>query len=237
MGLCRVVIMCFALGLCRNAMASEPLQEFETQYSATLYGFSIDVTSRLSLQTNNQYEFYFNADALIGEVTERSHVHWNENEQSVTPVDYTYKRRGLGKSRKDALTFDWNKRTVMNTEENSQWTMPGTQKIQSELSYQLQLRQDLINGKSNLTYSIADRKGIKDYHFEVVGEELLETPLGTVKTVKVMHGQNNKKRVTYAWFAKDFHYLLVRLQQEANGSAYTIYISKATVNGKAIEHF
>jgi hypothetical protein len=39
------------------------------------------------------------------------------------------------------------------------------------------------------------------------------------------------------WFAKKFHYMLVRLQQEENGSAYTIYLSKASLNGKAIEHF
>jgi len=81
-------------------------------------------------------------------------------------------------------------------------------------------------------------KKLKQYRFEVVGEETLDTPLGKVTTIKVRRKENNnEEREIYAWFAKDFQYLLVRLQQEENGSAYTIYLSKASLNGKAIEHF
>jgi hypothetical protein len=66
---------------------------------------------------------------------------------------------------------------------------------------------------------------------------VLDTPLGEVTTVKVKRSNAKDAAVTHAWFAKNFQYLLVRLQQEENGSAYTIYLSKATLNGKAIEHF
>jgi hypothetical protein len=101
----------------------------------------------------------------------------------------------------------------------------------------VQLSQDLIAGKNNFSYTVTNGRKIKTYKFEIIGEEVLKTPLGEVKTVKVKRSRENDDLVTYAWFAKDFQYLLVRMQQEEDGSDYTIYINKASINGKVIEHF
>ena len=220
-----------------SAAQAQELVPFENQYSARLYGFTVTATSRLSLQQNGIYELVFDVEALIGRVTETSHVEWSAKDQQVIPLDYHYKRSGLGKNRDDALKIDWLKQSVVYPKDQSSWQFNATQKIQDNLSYQLQLRQDLINGKKTLVYPLIDKKAIKDYKFEIVGEEELETPLGKVKTLKVKRAQTNDNRETFAWFAKDFQYMLVRLQQEENGSAYTIYISKASINGKAIDHF
>lgn len=111
------------------------------------------------------------------------------------------------------------------------------QRVQDKLSYQIQLQQDLLNGKKDFAYQIADGGRLKEYKFVTVGEELLDTPLGKVNTIKVKRSRENDERVTYAWLAKDWNYLLVRLQQEEKGEVYTIYIHKATLNGKAIEKF
>ncbi len=99
------------------------------------------------------------------------------------------------------------------------------------------MQQDLLNGQKNFTYQIADGGRLKEYKFMTVGEEMLDTPLGKVNTIKVKRSRENDERVTYAWLAKDWNYLLVRLQQEEKGEAYTIYIHTAILDGKAIEKF
>jgi len=213
------------------------LTPFENTYSAKLYGFNIDVTSRLSAQGNSNYEFYFDANAALGRVTETSQFKWDGNGHFAIPTQYTYKRTGIGKNREQALSFDWTKNEVTNSKNNSHMVLDASKKIQDGLSYQLQLRQDLMAGKKDLRYWITNGKKNKEYKFEIVGDEVLDTPLGQVTTLKIKRVQTSDERETYAWFAKDFQYLLVRLQQEENGSAYTIYISKASLNGKAIEHF
>ena len=226
-----------SFGLTLTAYATPALTTFDNTYSAKLYGFNVNVTSRLTAQENNNYEFYFDVNAIIGNVTEVSQFKWNEQEHYAIPTIYTYKRKGLGKNRDTQLNFDWSKNEVTNVKNNTILALEPAKKIQDSLSYQFQLRQDLMAGKKDLRYLITDGKKTKDYKFEIMGEETLDTPLGQVNAVKIKRSEENDKRAIYAWFAKDFQYLLVRLQQEENGSAYTIYISKASINGKAIDHF
>jgi hypothetical protein len=230
-----VVIVCFSISAI--ASADETLSVFDNQYKAKLYGFSIDVRSRLTPSPDGSYELYFKADSLIGSVTETSSLNWDATTQIVKPRHYTYKRSSLAKSREEELNFDWAKRIVSNPLNNTNWAMTGNHDIQDDLSYQLQLRQDLLAGKKKFIYHISNGKKIKEYYFEVVDEETLDTPLGDVQTVKVKRSYTNDARATYAWFAKDYQYLLIRLQQEENDSIYTININKASLNGKAIKHF
>lgn len=230
-----VAIICFSISAV--ASADDGLSAFDNQYKAKLYGFSIDVRSRLTPSPDGSYELYFNADSFVGSVTETSVLNWDAHAQTVIPRHYSYKRSGLGKSREEELNFDWEKHTVNNPLKNTSWAMVGNHDIQDDLSYQLQLRQDLMAGKKKFIYRISNGKKIKEYYFEVVDEEILNTPLGNVQTVKVKRSYTKDARATYAWFAKDYQYLLIRLQQEENDSIYTINISKASLNGKAIKHF
>jgi hypothetical protein len=230
-----------AIVLASGVSAAEPsakeLIPFENEYSARLYGFGVKVTSSLKPKGGNRYEVYFGASAMVGDVTEISEFEWNPHEQLARPQHYFYTRTGLGKNRREDLQFDWTNNQVTSSARKTTEALDPAKKIQDSLSYQIQLRQDLMAGKNNLVYAITNGKKTKQYRFEVVGEETLDTPLGKVATLKVRRKEDNGDREIYAWFAKDFQYLLIRLQQEENGSAYTIYLSKASLNGKAIEHF
>lgn len=237
MRLNRWLVTLFVIGLTPIVYANTTLSTFDNTYSAKLYGFNITVNSRLSPLPNGNYEYTFNADSSVGKVNEVTEISWQENEKVVLPRHYTYKRKGLGNNRDDELIFDWTGLKLHNTQKNKVTDLDATKKLHDNLSYQIQLNQDLIAGKTQLAYAVTNGRKIKQYKFEIVGEENLSTSLGDVKTVKVKRTRDNDDLVTYAWFAKDFQYLLVRMQQEENGSAYTIYISKASLNGKAIEHF
>lgn len=217
--------------------AADAPKTFDNQYKAKLYGFNITVTNRLTKTADNQYDLLFKAESFIGSITEESKMQWNPTQQSISPLHYSYARRGVGKSRTAELSFDWDKKSVTNNVQKTTWQMDIAQSVQDKLSYQIQMQQDLLNGQKNFTYQIADGGRLKEYKFSTVGEEMLDTPLGKVNTVKIKRSRENDERVTYAWLAKDWNYLLVRLQQEEKGEAYTIYIHKATLDGKAIEKF
>lgn len=233
----RTALICLSTLFASLTFAAEAPVTFDNEYKAKLYGFNITVTNRLTKTSDNQYELLFKADSMIGTITEQSKMQWNPAQQTVSPLHYSYARRGLGKARTAELSFDWPKKTVTNNVQKTSWQMDIAQKVQDKLSYQVQLQQDLRNGHKNFAYQIADGGRLKEYKFTTVGEELLDTPLGKVNTIKVKRSRENDERVTYAWLAKDWNYLLVRLQQEEKGEAYTIYIHKATLNGKAIEKF
>lgn len=217
--------------------AADAPKTFDNQYKAKLYGFNITVTNRLTKTANNQYDLLFKADSFIGSITEKSKMQWNPTQQTITPLHYTYARRGLSKDRTAELSFDWKNKTVTNNVQKTSWQMDIAQKVQDKLSYQIQMQQDLLNGHKNFTYQIADGGRLKEYKFTTVGEEMLDTPLGKVNTIKIKRSRADDDRVTYAWLAKNWNYLLVRLQQEEKGDVYTIYIHKASIDGKAINKF
>jgi hypothetical protein len=205
-------LIIFSFVACNLAQAAgEIVSTFDNQYTAKLLGLNIVVTSRLKATgTNGNYELYLNADAFAGSITETSKFQWNAKEQLVIPIIYTSKMSGFGTSSEEQLNFNWTKLTINDIKNNTSLPMSATKRIQDSLSYQLQLRQDLIAGKKSFIYSIGDSKKIKEISFS---------------------------RYTYAWFAKNYQYLLVRLQQENKGIAYTMDISKASLNGKSIEKF
>ena len=226
-----------SLGSATNAHSGNKLTLFENTYTAKLFGFSVMVTSRLTALNDDNYQLQFRADSVLGSVSEISDIRWNAVEQRVMPFHYTYKRTSVGKNKDEQLSFNWTTHTIDNLTSGKSFPFDSAAKIQDHLSYQLQMREDLIAGKSNFEYTITNGRKFKKYRFEVVGDETLTTPLGDVKTVKVKRTNTSDDTVIHAWFAKSFQYLLVQLQQEENGSAYTIYLSKAAINGKAIEHF
>lgn len=233
----RYLLLSFLLISSQLVAESKAPVEFDNLYKAKLYGFNVTVTNRLTKTGNNQYDLLFKADAMIGSVTETSSMEWLKDKKTMRPLHYVYSRKGLGKKRNADLTFNWQENSVTNKVDNSRWQMNIVENVQDKLSYQVQLAQELRAGKKDFVYQIADGGELKEYRFEVMGEEILETPLGKVKTLKVKRSRSNNKRVTYAWVAPDWHYLLVRLQQQEGGKDNTIYITKAKIDGKEITQF
>lgn len=209
---------------------------FENEYTTRIFGIRVTVTHQLSTLENGRQQLLFDASAWVGSVEEITQFDWTD-EGVVQPQKYYYKRRGLGRNRDAELTFDWDREKVLNNVENTSWSMDISQNVQDKISYQIQLQKDLINGRDNLVYDIADGGELKRYRFDIEGEERLDTPLGQVNTVKVKRSRDDNDRVTYAWLAKDWDYMLIRLEQREDGDSHTITINKASLNGERIEQF
>lgn len=139
----------------------------------------------------------------------------------VRPDEYHYRRSGGREERQADLSFDWQDMSVENRVADSNWKMaipPGTlDKLVSQVAMMLALQQ----GKTDVTFNIADGGKLKEYRFRQVGHETLELPAGTFETVKVTRLRENRKRETYIWCAPALNYLPVRIwQREKDGSEY-----------------
>src|SRR5688572_7676198 len=89
------------------ATAANAPKTFDNEYKAKLYGFNITVTNRLTKTADNQYDLLFKADSMIGSITEKSKMQWSPTQQTISPLHYSYARRGLSKDRTAELSFDW----------------------------------------------------------------------------------------------------------------------------------
>ncbi|NIB41977.1 DUF3108 domain-containing protein [Pseudomaricurvus alkylphenolicus] len=209
---------------------------FEATYEARYGSLSITATRTLRELENGGQELRFAARSWLARIEEVSQFNWNR-EGHLVPERYSYSRTGLGRDREAHLDFDWQKLTVVNNVQKRPWSMSIPPQAMDKLSYQLQLRHDLLNRHTRendpeLSYAIADGGRLKTYRFEVLGEEQLQTAVGRLNVVKVRKVREGSKRVTLLWLARDWDHLVVRIQQtEKDGKHYEINLASASLNG------
>lgn len=226
-----LALMLAALMSAAPALAELP-STFKNIYSTRVWGIKVTVTHQLTELEEGQ-QIRFEADSWVGNVREISRFRWDDG--TIQPRLYRYKRSGLGKNRRAELVFDWERQRVTNDVEDSRWSMAISEGVQDKLSTQLQLQKDLIDGKERFVYPIADGGELKEYQFEIVDRERLNTNLGPVETVKIQRSRDDDERVTNAWLAPEWNYLLVRLEQREDGDTHTLDIDRAQINDEKIE--
>lgn len=219
---------------------NKPYPEFTAEYNATWRGgwFPINVDAQRSLKYKDDgtAELKFEADSAIAGLQEISTFRIVDN--TVQPLQYRYLRTGLFKEPDRNQLFDWENKQIINADTQTVFSGHWHDKVQDNLSYNLQASIDLNNGKTQFIYPVFDRKKVKNFTFQMIGFESLETAVGTLRTVKIEQIEKKKnKKKTYIWFAKDYDYLLVRLKQEQkDGQTYQIDLTSAEINGKKLSN-
>jgi hypothetical protein len=225
------------LSLPASLMAAE-LQPFSASYTADWKQLPISGTAQRSLQTqeDGSWKLDFSASMLIAGLNETSWLKIHNGD--VQPQKYRYARNGMGKSKKIKQDFDWIAQVVTGSDRGTPIKVTLIQGVQDKSSYQLALQRDVAEGKSSMSYQVIDGDELDTYDFRVLGEESVETMVGSVDAIKVerVRDPTQSKRKTVLWFAKDWDFLLVRLQQiEKDGKEYQIILESGSVNNKAVK--
>ncbi len=159
----------------------------------------------------------FAALFLKDKVIERSVFRFQD--QRVIPLEYLYSRSGGKKERHTHQKFDWQARQVTELREPKAAAVPIPEDALDKHVYQIQIMLDLAAGKSGLEYTVIDRAKVKAYEISIIGEETLNTKLGTLETVIVQRKKDGVE--TTLWCAKNLHFLPVQISQvEKDGSSY-----------------
>jgi hypothetical protein len=195
---------------CSFSVSGDQLTPYTATYSSTIKGINAKLTRTLTKNKQGQWHISNKAEALFLSFTEQSTLQINGN--VVQPLNYQY--------RGDQIEFQWDKNTAAVVHDNEKLNIELHPGVQDKISYQLQIRLDLMAENGQFTdkhYSMISGTRIKTYDIKKVGEETLATPIGNIDTVKIEISRKGKSRKIYAWMAKDKNYLLVRLQRIAEG--------------------
>ncbi len=217
-----------------NTMANgHDVPVFKAQYNANVKGFAVKASRTLTKVNENQFKLNFKATSFIASIDETSTFIINNS--NIQASHYQYNQSTAGKKRQRSLVFDTQAQTIQSDTGDNKTSIAYTQSVLDKLNYQLQLQLDLMHGKQSLQYTIADKDNLKDYQFEILNEELLTTPAGSFNSVKVKVIRENKDKITYIWFAKDWQYLLVQLEQyKGEKKDLSIQLKSATVNDQTV---
>lgn len=226
--LCAILTSVFSV-----ATRASTLTPFSATYSASYSGIGVTAKRQLS-GGNNNWRLDFSADSFLADIREYSR--FAVSEQALTPQHYEYHRTGLGRDKHTVLNFEADKGRVENVTDKKRSLENAPTDVQDKITYQLQLALDVAAGRKKLEYRVADGRKIREYKFAVAGKEKLQTPLGSVETIRVERvREGDAERETVIWFAPGWNYALVKLmQQEEDGKTYQINLTELSIDGKNI---
>lgn len=221
------------------ALALEP-PVFEARYLAEAMG--LNATAH-RVQTRSEDGLYTLENRLrltllratVGTVTETSAFRWRDGR--VIPERYRYSQTGLS-AREETVDFDWQAMSARSSRDEESWTLSLTGGVQDKLSYGQNIGTDIdARGLTQMRYAVLDTDEIEEQVYELVGEETLQTPVGALPTVKIERGRpGNSSRRTTVWLARDWHYLLVQVEQVSeSGNLTRLTLESATVNGQILQ--
>jgi len=226
--LCSLLIL-----LTPSLWAADYIPDFSAKYSVQLNGLQAGELKRsLSTEANGVRHFKTKSQAegvfafFKPDLVEES-SRFQADASSLLPLSYLYQRTGGKKEKYLSLKFDWIQQKVHIDDKKHPWSLNIEANTLDKLSYQIALMGDLSPNKTDYSYQIADGGKVKTYNIKVLGEEIINTPLGKINTLKLMRMRDTPKgRQTTLWCAPDLHYMPVKLQHKEKGSTFTALLSQ-----------
>lgn len=222
-----------ACGIVNQAAADEQpqLKPFVATYMITAMGLEgINVTNSLSLEqlTNGHHKYHFKSYSMpVGLLAFKKDETRNEQSEGqiidgkIQPQRYSLLQLRDNKTHRDVeIIFDWQSMEVSNhhKHKNSKWQLSVPEHTIDKLSYQLSLMLKLASKPNKLfSFYIADGGKLKEYNFELLGEERVYTSLGSYKTIKIQHERYKKGKNITLWCAPELNFLPVKIIQEEPG--------------------
>jgi len=233
--LVNTMLVFLVLGCSHDALASE-LQPYEAVYKTSANGFKVNVKRLLEVDgsmitiSNSAKRFFFGM--------RESSVLQLQDDGQLAAITHKHKRRGVSHKHDKELVFDWQENTVQDLLKPERAPLTVENPTYDKLSYQTRMRLDLIRDPDlrYCEYSVTNGVVNRLYSFERLGEEILKTPLGDLRTIKFKREGGDDDRQVSVWVAPDWDYILVRIDQtkEQGGKTERLLLKSAKIAGTKV---
>ncbi|MDS1310199.1 MULTISPECIES: DUF3108 domain-containing protein [Marinobacter] len=217
-----------------QAESAPDLFPFEVSYGASMEkGVSLNGSAKriLTSQGNDVWLYRTEVKSFIADLDESLVLKWEDGK--VVPLRYRYRLSGLLiKDRKQSIDFDWKAGVATGDYRGKSFKVELQEGILDPLGFQVQLHQDVLNGKREMEYQVLDRGKIDSERFAVVNDDASGTDDSRSSLLKAEKIRENSKRETLMWFDPDSEFVLVRLLQvEPDGSKYELKLKSVDLGG------
>ena len=207
---------------------------FEVNYKLYSDGTRIGLMERKFFKNQDNSYVFRSESKTTGLISlfRKDHItevsNWNFIDSNFFPLNYTYQHTGNKKNRDVEINFNWNSEVIVNRVNDSVWKMKTEDGVLDKLLYQLIIMVDLKSGKIPNKYIIADGGKIKEYRFEKIKEEVIETAIGSFNTTKLARYKKNKQE-TFLWCAHELNFLPIKVITKEKGGRISKAIIKSLV--------
>ncbi|HCN16462.1 MULTISPECIES: DUF3108 domain-containing protein [Psychrobacter] len=200
------------------------------QPSSANYSFTVEdkykgTATRTLSKSGNTWKYDVNARvAGVASAAQSSTFTIIGNNVTPTQASTTYKLLGMGRTHK--LNFNPRNKKVTSNYKGKTTTMDMAQQAFDDLSLEVQIRQDLLNGKFSGNYYMAKKDKIEKTPFKKSGNTKVTVPAGTFDTVRVDRIHDDNSRSTSFWLAPSLNYLPVKVSQINDGKKMDLELTK-----------
>lgn len=235
----------FAVFICALGIAqlnfAQSLTEFSAYYNASTNGISGEAERHLIHQGGNRYRLNVSLEAKvagvqIGDLEQASEFLWTEN--GIQPQQYDYQVSGVS-SDVESVSFNWDAGIALSAEEDRSWTIELEGQVLDQMSYQQALALAVADNpqETEFKFALVDGSEIEEHLFRLLGEEVIETPLGSLRCIKLERvREGDSGRATIIWLAADWQNLLAKIEQRnPSGMQIELSLRMALVDGELVQ--
>lgn len=210
------------LGIASLATATD-FTPFNATYALSYDGKSGTATRTLT-KSGNGFTYKVSARAA-GIATANQSASFSLSGDKVIPssASTAYKVAGIGNTH----SIKFNGKTAISTYKGKPTTLSIPNGAYDDLSLEMQIRQELLNGKFSGAYTLVKKKDTELTRFKKSGNAKITTPAGTYDTVRIDRIHDDKGRATSFWLAPSLNYLPVKVSQTNDGKTMVMQLTKA----------
>lgn len=215
-----------ALSMTAPTLASaKNIEPSSANYSFTVEDKYKGTATRTLNKSGNTWKYNVNA-RMAGVATASQHSTFTLKGNNVIPTQAstTYKLLGVGRTHK--LDFNPSSKKVVSNYRGKSTTLDMAQQAFDDLSLEVQIRQDLLNGKFSGNYYMAKKDKIEKTPFKKSGSTKITVPAGTFDTVRVDRIHDDNSRSTSFWLAPSLDYLPIKVSQINDGKKMDLELTK-----------
>ena len=205
---------------------SEELATYSINYRAQSGLAAASAKRSLTKITDDTYELANKLSITLGgqllaEIDEESQVSWENN--LLRPTLYNFEQTGLSQETM-AVIYDWDQSVARLSTAVGISAVDLKENTFDQLSHQLAIRQNFNKDIRLLSYNVINNSGLQEYKYNVVGEETIQTPLGSFESVKIERTEPVRtNRSTVFWLSTDWAGVLLQIEQIFNGGLAVSY--------------
>lgn len=208
------------------------LLPYTAEYRISYDGMSTTANRTLK-KDGDTWHLAQDASIFFLKVSEEARV--KASSSGLRTLQYNY-RNSVSSKRNQHITFDWEAGVVADRQARKPWQKPLSGNLTDQLGSQLQLRAALVSGRfqDGFEQTIINKGKIKTYQYQLLEKEKVESALGTVDTVKLRRHREGSSAETIIWLAKEWNYLIVKLEQLEDDDAFSLELLNAKLDGRQL---
>lgn len=220
----RPLLLVFAAAFVTQPLPAQdaPLKPYRAEYDVYRNGKQLG-SSRIELRRNGN-TWRYGGDttgdrgmaSLLG-VKIVQHVDFMWQDGMPRPLQSDYRQDAAVSSRRVEVRYDWSAGRYHLTDrkgDHAHALRPGTA---DRYGSGVSIAARLASGATEFTLPVAYSDGVREWRFRVTAEEMVDTPAGAIRAVRLERIRDDDDRTTVSWHDPARGYVAVRLLQEEDG--------------------